>query len=153
MKRLLFFGLWLAGCSGASGVDAGGPDAGVDGGLDAGAECVGVPAHLTQSTCVAATGRYPIGCEATFEATLAQRTNVDCDAGPGILGYVAVGECAELASVSWVYGFPGDTYACFYAKDGGAWTGGINYSDRGVFLAGTVGDCAAQPPPACRDGG
>ncbi|GMU59666.1 MAG: hypothetical protein AMXMBFR34_14290 [Myxococcaceae bacterium] len=154
MRKSLICALWLAGCSGASGTDGGTTDAGTDAGVDAGAQCFGVPPRLTQYTCVAATGRYPITCEATLEVTLAQHpANLDCDAGPGVLGYAAVGECPESSSVSWVYGFPGDTYECFYAKDGGAWTGGINSSDRGVFLAGTVGDCPPRPVPACRDGG
>jgi hypothetical protein len=141
----------LAACSGASASDAG-TDAGSDGGADAGPVCTGVPARLTQYTCVEATFPFPITCEATFEATLAQQT-ANCDAGPGIQGYVAEGDCVDLRSVSWVYGFPGDTYECFYARDGGAWTGGINFSDRGTFIGGHVGDCAPKPTAACRDGG
>jgi hypothetical protein len=149
MKRrvLAAMSLVLAACSGASPSDGG-----VDAGADAGPVCTGVPARLTQYTCVEATLSYPSTCQASFEATLAQQT-ADCDAGPGIVGYVAEGDCADLRSVSWVYGFPGDTYECFYARDGGAWTGSINYSDRGVFLGGHVGDCTPRPPPTCRDGG
>jgi hypothetical protein len=51
-----------------------------------------------------------------------------------------------------VYGFPGDTYERLSARDGGAWTGGINSSDRGVLVT-HVGDCAPQEAPGCRDGG
>lgn len=68
--------------------------------------------------------------------------------------HLSVGECgAGLQAVRWVYGFPGDTYECVYPEDGGASVGGINYSDRGVFIAGQVGDCSTVEPPACRDGG
>lgn len=138
----------LSACSGT-----GPSDGGTDGGGDAGTPvCTGVPARLTQYTCVEASYLHPLACKDTFEATLAEHT-VDCDAGPGILGHVAVGDCVELRSVSWVYGFPGDTYECFYARDGGAWTGGINYSDHGVLVTGHVGDCAPQEAPGCRDGG
>lgn len=145
--------VFLSACAGLDATDAGQVDAGRDAGADAGPVCTGVPATLTQYTCLAAAFPYPSPCQATLEATLAQRQNVDCDAGPGIVGYVGVGECADLRSVAWVYGFPGDTYECFYARDGGAWTGGINFSDRGTFVGGHVGGCPQQAPPACRDGG
>ena len=137
----------LAACSGASASDAGS-----DGGEDAGPVCTGVPARLTQYECVEAQYLSPVACKATFDETLALHT-ADCDAGPGIVGYVAEGSCADLRSVSWVYGFPGDTYECFYARDGGARTGGINCSDHGVLVTGHVGDCPAMAAPACRDGG
>lgn len=79
------------------------------------------------------------------------RPDVSCDAGPGILGYLAEGVCPDgLVSVSWVYGFPGDTYECFYGEDGGTLVGLINFSDRGPRLAGRVSECVAQPAPACR---
>jgi hypothetical protein len=151
MRWIALLTLALFGCGPGGSSDAG-TDGGPDGG-DGGAVCTGVPAHLTQYTCEAATFPYPITCEATWAETLAARTGIDCDAGPGVGGHVAVSHCDGLDSVSWVYGFPGDTYQCFYLTDGGAWTGGINYSDRGVFLAGHLADCTDELPPACRDGG
>lgn len=149
MKRLLLTHLLaaLAACSGA-----GPSDAGADAGLDAGPECTGVPARLTEYTCVETSLLTDVACRASLATTLSEHT-ADCDAGPGIVGYVSVNDCGALESVSWTYGFPGDTYECFYGRDGGAFTGGINYSDHGVLVTGQVGDCTALGAPSCRDGG
>lgn len=150
MKRLLL----LAVVAGVSACSGGGPaDAGdTDGGQDAGPVCTGVPARLTQYTCVETSFLTDVACRTSLETTLSEHT-ADCDAGPGIVGYVSVNDCGALESVSWTYGFPGDTYECFYGRDGGAFTGGINYSDHGVLATGHVGECTALGAPSCRDGG
>lgn len=138
----------LVACSGASSTDSG-VDSGSNG-IDAGPTCTGVPARLTQFTCVERTVAAP--CETTLAATVS-RHFANCDAGLGIVGHLSLGECADLDSVRWTYGFPGDTYECFYARDGGAWVGAINFSDHGVLAGGHVGDCASREPAMCRDGG
>ena len=123
-----------------------------DSGVDAGPRCVDVPSRLTEFTCVEVGAPGSARCEPTLaEAVTAHYAG--CDAGPGIVGYLSLGECATLDSVRWTYGFPGDTYECFYERDGGPSVGGINFSDRGAFVAGHVGDCSTLAPPACRDGG
>jgi hypothetical protein len=138
----------LTGCVGAGVGDAGAPDAGS---ADAGPVCVGVPASYG-ALCLELARPLSNSCAPTRAAAVAQQV-VDCDAGPGFLGFVSVGTCAELESVSWVYGFPGDTMSCFYGPDGGALVGLLNLSDHGVLAAGHVGDCAQQAPASCRDGG
>jgi hypothetical protein len=158
MRRLLLaLGVCatLAACSGASPPD----DAGVDGGVDAGSDagqpvCFGVPANVTSFTCVAAETPYTDWCLATVEQTLAAQTT-DCDAGAGIVGYVSELSCADLRAAAWTYGFPGDTFECFYPRDGGALSGFINYSDHGTLVGGTVGGdgCTPLAAPSCRDGG
>ncbi len=137
-------------CSGAgpSPVDAGG----VDSGVDAGPLCSGVPTRITQYTCVGQGEPGSARCEATLEAAVAAHFQ-SCDAGLGIVGHLSLGECPPLKSVRWTYGFPGDTYECFYPEDGGAAVGGINFSDHGVIVSGQVGDCSTIEPPMCRDGG
>lgn len=144
MKRL-FLTAVLAGFSACSGALAS-----ADGGVDAGPVCTGVPASLTQYTCLGVGSMS--ACKDSLATTLSEHP-ADCDAGLGVVGYVSVNDCGGLESVSWTYGFPGDTYECFYGADGGAFTGGINYSDRGVFVAGQIGACTAQGAPSCRDGG
>jgi hypothetical protein len=138
---------WL-GCAGAGTSDAGPADAGTP---DAGPVCVGVPPALG-ALCLDLAPPLSNSCEQTRAATVALHP-VDCDAGPGILGFVSVGTCTDLESVSWVYGFPGDTMTCFYRPDGGALAGLLNLSDHGVLAAGHVGDCAQRAPASCRDGG
>jgi hypothetical protein len=91
-------------------------------------------------------------CGASFASTVAAHYQ-GCDAGPGIVGYLGVSDCGEFATVSWTYGFPGDTYECFYPRDGGSAVGALNFSDHGVLAAGRVGDCVSGPPSMCRDGG
>ena len=150
--------LILVGCSGTPpGADAG-SDSGIDAGddvIDAGPRCFGVPATLTQYTCVGMGEPGSARCtEPNFEAAVAANFRNDCDAGPGILGHLSVGECNPgLKAVRWVYGVPGDTYECFYPTDGGVAVGGINYGDRGVFVSGSVAVCPTEPPSMCRDGG
>ncbi|MDP1821630.1 MAG: hypothetical protein Q8L48_00225 [Archangium sp.] len=129
------------------------PDAGTDAGLDAGPLCRGVPARLTEYLCVEPGGAGAPRCEPTLAAAVAAHFTGNCDAGPGILGHLSLGECPTLESVRWVYGFPGDTYECFYERDGGPSVGGINFSDHGVIVAGQVGDCSTITPSTCRDGG
>lgn len=129
------------------------PDAGVDAGNDAGPSCSGVPARLVgQSTCVELGEFAAQTCGASAAAALASHA-ASCDAGPGVPGYVAEGSCPDgLVSVAWVYGFPGDTYECFYAADAGL-VGLINFSDHGPLVAGRVSECTPRPAPSCRDGG
>ena len=149
MRLVLGAAMVMCACSAA------GPEA-VDAGLaDAGAVCTGVPARITQFLCVAngAPGSATQRCESTPEATVAAHFVGNCDAGPGILGHVSVGECeGGLRAVRWVYGFPGDTYECVFPEDGGA-VGAINFSDRGVIVSGQVGECSTVAVSACRDGG
>jgi len=131
------------------------PSCTADGGVDAGQPvCVGVPASVTSYQCVEAVAPYTDNCLGSLEQTLAAHT-ADCDAGPGILGHVEVKDCPALQAAAWVYGPPGDTFECFYTRDGGVVTGFINFSDHGVVAGGTVeGDaCTTLPAPSCRDGG
>ena len=123
-----------------------------DAGVDGGPTCLDVPSRITEFTCVELGGPGAARCEPTLAAAVTAHF-AGCDAGPGIVGYLSVGECSTLESVRWTYGFPGDTYECFYERDGGPFVGGINFSDRGVLVAGQVGDCSTLAPPACRDGG
>jgi hypothetical protein len=150
MRFLLGAALVMGACSGGGSTQ----DSGVT--ADAGPQCTGVPARLTQYTCVGQgePGSAAQRCESTYEATVAAHFVGNCDAGPGILGHVSVGECGEgLRAVRWVYGFPGDTYECVFPGDGGAVVGAINFSERGVFVSGQVGDCSTVAPSSCRDGG
>jgi len=146
MKRLVLVGWLFAACSGAGPTDAGVPDAGID----AGPECFGVPPRLS-ATCVGLDTFSSI-CGALFSSTVSAHFQ-GCDAGEGIVGYLGVSDCGEFATVSWTYGFPGDTYECFYPRDGGTVVGALNFSDHGVLAAGRVGDCVSGPPSMCRDGG
>lgn len=140
------FVLLLVGCSGPGPTPS---DAGTAE-TDAGPRCLGVPSLLTQFTCV---GQGEPGSARCTEPTLKAAVTAhfsNCDAGPGILGHLSVGDCGGgLRAVRWVYGFPGDTYECVYASDGGASVGGINFGDRGVFVSGQVGDCSTEPPAMC----
>ncbi len=143
MKRLVGVLLFCA-CSGAM---PGPVDSGTT--VDAGADCQGVPARLTQYTCIAMGQPGAARCEPSAEAALAAHFQ-GCDAGPGILGHASVGECGSgLVAVRWVYGPPGDTLECIYPNDGGAAVGGINYGERGVFVSGQVGDCTTVAPATC----
>ncbi len=125
-------------------VDAGSPDAGP--------RCEGVPTRLSQSQCVGVGTAGAPPCDSSAAAAISAHFG-NCDAGPGILGHLSVGECGSLEVVRWVYGFPGDTYECFYPRDGGAPVGGINFSDHGVIVAGEIAECTTLAAPACRDGG
>lgn len=144
MRRSLLMACWgLWACSGGGAFEAGAqPDAGTSAVTEV--QCTGVPARLN-ARCVGLDTFEGI-CGPTREATLTQQFTA-CDAG------VTAGECADLQSVRWVYGFPGDSYECFYAPDGGGLQGAINHSDHGVLAAGRVGECTPQAPPQCRDGG
>lgn len=151
--RHLFIASVLCACAGTPSPPDAGTDAGIGIDTDAGARCEGVPARITEYRCVELGAAGSARCEPTLAAAVAAHFTGNCDAGPGILGHLSLGECPTLESVRWVYGFPGDTYECFYERDGGAAVGGINFSDRGVIIAGQVGGCSTLAPPACRDGG
>ena len=151
MKSLRALVLLLAACSGTPSTDAGidaGHDAGVDAGAtDAGPRCDGVPSRLNNPPCQELSV-YATICGASRDSTVAREFD-NCDAGPGIQGYLGVGNCGEFATVEWTYGPPGDTYVCYFAADGGGLVGVINYTDRGPLVAGRVGECTAQKPPMC----
>lgn len=120
----------------------------VDAGLDAGPVCRGAD---PSAQCVELS-TFSSTCGASRAAVIAREFR-GCDAGPGIVGYLGVGDCGAVETVEWTYGFPGDTYRCFYGGDGGALLGALNLSDHGVLAAGTVSACAATAPSQCRDGG
>ncbi len=109
-----------------------------------GPTCIGAP-----STAMCVDGAGFTQCRASAALTLSEHA-ADCDAGAGIVGYVAQGDCGELESVTWTYGFPGDTMECFYERDGGVFTGGLNFTDRGVLASGRVASCTYQPTASCR---
>jgi hypothetical protein len=148
MKSLRLLLLSLAACSGTpstdAGLDAGTVDAGA---TDAGPRCEGVPSRLNNPPCQELSV-YATICGSSRDSTVAREFET-CDAGPGIVGYLGVGNCGEFATVEWTYGPPGDTYTCYFAADGGALVGVINYTDRGPLVAGRVGECTAGKPPMC----
>lgn len=144
MKPLAFLFL-LAGCSTPMALEDAGVDAGVDAGaVDAGPECFDVPPRF-QATCGSLDFYRTYACKPTAAETVQAHLGL-CDAGY----FLTRGECgASLESARWQYGPIGDTYECFYARDGGALVGAINFSDHGTLAAGTVGDCAATSVNVC----
>ncbi|MBL8912121.1 MAG: hypothetical protein JNM17_15605 [Archangium sp.] len=142
MKRLALI-LLVAGCS----TPIAFPDSGSQadaGGADAGPQCSGVPANFG-AICVELDFYRTNACATSASATINAHLDV-CDAGR----WLTRADCnAELESARWQYGPIGDTYECFYARDGGTLVGAINRSDHGILAAGTVTDCAAVSMTAC----
>lgn len=131
----------MAGCGAPPGVDAGFGDAGLDGGsLDAGPVCNGVYAGLQVAFCVELDFYQRYACKPSALQTF----TANCDAGAP-----EAWSCGALEAVSYTYGPFGDAYRCFYPPDGGALVGAINFSDRGVLVAGSIAECTPRTAPAC----
>lgn len=140
MKRFAAM-LLLAGCSTPMALEDAGTDAGS---IDAGPQCFNVPARL-QAMCVGLDFYRTNACAPTAAATVQAHLGV-CDAG----WILERGDCgSSLESARYQYGFPGDTYECLYARDGGTLVGALAFTDRGVLAAGTVDDCATSVMNAC----
>lgn len=112
--------------------------------------CGALPSHVATATCIAPAAFAE--CGADFDSVNVPIA-VDCDAAHGIFGHAAEGSCGDVKALRWTYGQPGDTRECFYAADGGAFVGGLNFTDRGVvFATGTTASCTWAPTAGC-DGG
>lgn len=110
------------------------------------AACGPFPPHVTQATCVDA-ARFA-NCESMTVPVV-----IDCDAAHGNVGYAAEGSCGDVNALRWTYAQTGDTRECFYAADGGAFVGALDFTDRGVFANGTTASCTWELTVGCRDGG
>ncbi|MGV3625498.1 MAG: hypothetical protein ACO1OB_32100 [Archangium sp.] len=117
--------------------------------LECEGQCAPFPPNV-QASCVP-DSRFS-SCGASIQS-VASFVAVDCDAPHGVLGYAAEGSCGDLKSFRWTYAQTGDTRECFFAVDGGAFVGGLDFTDGGVFAAGTTASCTWSETAACRDGG
>lgn len=118
--------------------------------LDCRELCGPFPSNVTAATCVDES-RFA-NCGADF-ASVNIPVTVDCGAAQGVLGHAAEASCGNVNAVRWTYAQTGDTRECFFAADGGAFVGGLDFTDRGVFGNGTTASCTWSPVASCRDGG